>query len=128
MLIQTKLFENTKEALKKKRDLQLQNKRDEFTSQIKNANKIEEESKKTTEPKEFDPSKSQTTITIIYGDHDDDNPRASLTPVQGFSIKDLDEAKVKFEAKGCQCEIINLNDALNGAGTTGDKAAVLVVR
>lgn len=133
MLVQKKSAENMNAAIKEKRDAQLQSKREELATKLKNdGNKmVVEEKKVSVDKKRSDPSTGKVTITLTYGDQAENHrgmQKIGQLASEGFSNQDLEEAKVKFEAKGCKCEIIDLNDGLKGTGKTGDKATVLVVR
>lgn len=132
MLVQKKSAENMNAAIKDKRDTQLQNKREEFSEKVKSDNKmIFEEEKVIVDQKRSDPVAGKATITLTYGDQAGIHrgmQKLGKVASTGLSVQDLEDARIKFEAKGCKCEIINLNDALSGTNKTGDKAAVLIAR
>lgn len=73
---------------------------------------------------------SQTTMTITFGDQAENQKGMELIgkmAEKGFSIKDLTDAKKRFEDLGCKCELIDLNQALPN-GVVADHAAVLIIR
>jgi hypothetical protein len=81
--------------------------------------------------------RSISTITLTFGDQAENHvlPKGASKGVgmqkigemapSGFSIKDLQLAKVKFEKKGYVTELICLNDAYNN---DADEAFILIVR
>ena len=69
-------------------------------------------------------------ITITFGDQGENHKGMQIigTPADhGFSIDDLKSAKAKFEARGCQCELIDLNKYLPD-GIVGAPASILIAR
>ena len=71
------------------------------------------------------------TITITFGDQAE-NHRGMQTVGKGlasagFTIEELQDAKVLFETAGCKCDLINLNKNLP-AGVDADEAAILVIK
>ena len=128
MEAQNTLSEVTNDAIKEKQDVQQIDK--EFSSS-KNDIKMNEEIKQSTEEKKEAPALGTVTITLTYGDRAENHPgmqQIGKLSDKGFSIKDLEEAKIKFESKGCECELIDLNEGLNGTGKSGEKASLLIVR
>lgn len=70
----------------------------------------------------------KNTITITYGDQAENHVGmqkiGSLAPT-GFSLGELQQTKEKFEALGCNCELVILNDALEAKI---EPAAILIIR
>jgi len=70
----------------------------------------------------------KNTITITYGDQAENHVGmqkiGSLAPT-GFSIEELQQAKERFEALDCKCELVVLNDVLEAKT---EPAAILIVR
>lgn len=68
------------------------------------------------------------TVTITFGDQAENHAgmqKLGKLAENGFSLQDLENAKSKFEEKGNECFILNLNDFNNGQG---NPAYVLVIR
>jgi hypothetical protein len=66
------------------------------------------------------------TITITYGEQSENHvgmQQIGQMGDQGLSIKDLENARTLFENNGYNCELVDLNEEIDG-----DKAAVLIVR
>lgn len=74
----------------------------------------------------------QSTITITYGDQAENHvgmQKIGEMADDGFTIKELKEAKKEFEKKGCKCELVDLNKYLPvKSKKKAEKAAVLIVR
>jgi len=69
-------------------------------------------------------------ITITFGDQAENHlgmQKIGHMANSGFSVYELISAKTKFEQIGCQCELINLNNALPQK-ITADPACVLIIR
>jgi len=67
-------------------------------------------------------------ITITFGDVAENHvgmEKIGKMAEDGFEIEELEEAKKKFEKKGFECELIDLNEALS---EEAEEAAVLIVR
>jgi hypothetical protein len=72
-----------------------------------------------------------STMTLTYGDVAENHrgmEKIGNLAKEGFNIGELEEAKRKFEAKGCKCELIDLNKAIEGTEYEGESAAILIVR
>jgi hypothetical protein len=81
------------------------------------------------------------TITITFGDQAENHVGMQklgkgLAPA-GFTVKELENAKVLFEKAGCKCELINLNKNLpvgasassaSASSVKADEAAILVIK
>jgi hypothetical protein len=71
-----------------------------------------------------------STFTITFGDQAENHigmQKIGTMAQEGFSISDLEAAKLNFEAAGCKCQLVRLNNALAGSGVDGYPAAVLLV-
>lgn len=73
------------------------------------------------------------TITITFGDRAEnhkDNQMIGVEAQNGLTIEELEAAKLLFESRNCQCELINLNSLLNGSEHEGqaEEARLLIVR
>lgn len=66
------------------------------------------------------------TITITYGEQSENHvgmQQIGQMGEQGLSIQDLENAQTLFTKSGYNCELVNLNEDIDG-----DKASVLIVR
>jgi len=127
------MLQLAKEINQAKRDAQINSKRVQPTTIVKKIDtKMEEEKVSSVNKKSSsNPAAGKVTITLTYGDQAENHrgmQKIGELADEGFSIQDLEEAKARFEAKGCKCELVNLNEGLNGTGKTGDSAKVLIVR
>lgn len=72
------------------------------------------------------------TITITFGERVENHARMQMIGSladSGFSIKELESAKSKFEDEGFACELVNLNELLsNNTVKNAEEAAILIVR
>jgi len=74
---------------------------------------------------------STTTITITFGDQAENHhgmQKLGQMADVGFSIDDLKICKEKCESKGYLCELIDLNNALEGTNIISEPAGVLIIR
>eukprot|EP01128_Nolandella_sp_AFSM9_P004644 TRINITY_DN2111_c0_g1_i2.p3 TRINITY_DN2111_c0_g1~~TRINITY_DN2111_c0_g1_i2.p3 ORF type:complete len:125 (+),score=56.32 TRINITY_DN2111_c0_g1_i2:690-1064(+) len=56
-----------------------------------------------------------TTITITFGDQAENHVGMQIIGAMhdtGFTLSDMDQAQQAFTHLGCQCEMVNLNNAL----------------
>lgn len=70
------------------------------------------------------------TITLTFGDRAENHvgmQQIGVGAEHGFSIEDLENARIRFEEKGCVCEIINLNQYLPN-GAIAEEAKLLIIR
>jgi len=70
------------------------------------------------------------TITLTFGDRAENHvgmQKIGIEAEHGFSVQDLENAKIRFEQNGCFCEIINLNQYLP-PGASAEDATILIVR
>ena len=70
------------------------------------------------------------TITITFGDRAENHVGMQMIGTaadHGFSIEDLNTAKINFENKGCTCALVNLNQYLP-PGASAEGAQILIVR
>ena len=71
------------------------------------------------------------TFTLTFGDQAENHvgmQKIGTLASEGFSIDDINNAKVLFEKMGCKCELIKLNDSLKDVEEKIPEAVVLVVR
>lgn len=76
-------------------------------------------------------AQANSTITLTFGDQAENHrgmQKLGNLADEGFTIKDLEETKKKFEAKNCTCELIDLNAALSGTKIESEEAKILIVR
>lgn len=76
-------------------------------------------------------AQDDSTITLTFGDQAENHrgmQKLGNLADEGFTIMELEEAKKKFEAKNCTCELIDLNAALSNTKIEGEEAKVLIVR
>lgn len=79
------------------------------------------------EKKEIDEKYTQA-VTLTFGDRAESHFGMQILGEQadeGFDLEMLLESKKRFEDKGCQCELVNLGDAID---IKTDEAYVLVIR
>ena len=76
--------------------------------------------------------KSTSTFTITYGEVAENHARMQQIGELancGISIEEIKLAQAKFEALGCRCEYIDLNNALDASmKSAAEPAALLVIR
>jgi len=68
------------------------------------------------------------TITITFGDRAENHvgmQKIGQLAENGFSIQDLENAKIYLENKGCTCNLISLNDYLD---VETDPAKILIIK
>ena len=68
------------------------------------------------------------TITITFGDRAENHvgmQKIGQLAENGFSIQDLENAKVYLENKGCTCNLVSLNDYLDAEA---DPAKILIIK
>ena len=74
----------------------------------------------------------ESTITLTFGDCAENHvgmQQIGAISDTGFAIQELESAQIKFAEKGCETELINLNDYLpESYKSKADEARVLVVR
>ncbi len=75
----------------------------------------------------------ESTITVTFSDVAENGTRmqrigSKIEQGEGYSVGELKQIKEKMAKKGYACELINLNDALNGTKLIAEPAAVLIVR
>jgi hypothetical protein len=87
--------------------------------------------KKQYSPEYCKQAQARSTITLTFGDQAENHrgmQKLGELADEGFSIQDLEEAKRKFEAKGCVCELVDLNTVLFDTLIEGEQAKVLIAR
>lgn len=71
-----------------------------------------------------------STITITYGEVCENHAGMQKVGTEcesGFELEDLERGQAYFEAKGCECEMIRLNDLLP-KDVEAEEASILIVR
>lgn len=74
----------------------------------------------------------QSAITITFGDRAENHFGMQVLgnlADYGFTIQELNEAKINFEDIGCECELIDLTQSLNKTNrNNAEDAFLLIVR
>ena len=101
-------------------------------SESESSSEEEEEEKLESSSKEEEEVHETDSITITFGDQAENHAgmqKIGTAKENGFTIDELKSIKKKMEKNGLKCEMVNLNDALDGKmKQDSEDAAVLIIR